>query len=147
MRWLCAIDLHAGARAVAAEALRWIKPGDALDLLFVDDTPAPAGYVHDPIVSTALQAEHARLVQHHAERLETLARELSTPERPVGALHAVGDAAARIVEHGALHDAILLATHGRRGLARFWLGSVAEKVIRMSTVPVLVLRLPEPEAA
>ena len=32
-----------------------------------------------------------------------------------------------------------LATHGRRGLARALLGSVAEKVVRTSPVPVLTL--------
>ena len=35
---------------------------------------------------------------------------------------------------------IAMATHGRTGLARFALGSVAEKVIRASDVPVLVVR-------
>jgi nucleotide-binding universal stress UspA family protein len=37
-------------------------------------------------------------------------------------------------------DAIALATHGRRGVARLVLGSVADKVIRGSHVPVLVYR-------
>ncbi len=35
---------------------------------------------------------------------------------------------------------IAMATHGRSGLARFALGSVAEKVIRASRVPVLLVR-------
>jgi nucleotide-binding universal stress UspA family protein len=37
-------------------------------------------------------------------------------------------------------DLIALATHGRRGLARLFLGSVADKVIRGAAVPVLVHR-------
>jgi nucleotide-binding universal stress UspA family protein len=37
-------------------------------------------------------------------------------------------------------DMIALETHGRRGLARLLLGSVADKVIRGSHVPVLVQR-------
>jgi nucleotide-binding universal stress UspA family protein len=37
-------------------------------------------------------------------------------------------------------DVIALATHGRRGLARLFLGSVADKVVRGSSVPVLVQR-------
>ena len=36
-------------------------------------------------------------------------------------------------------DLILVSTHGRRGLARFLLGSVAEKVVRYAERPVLVL--------
>jgi nucleotide-binding universal stress UspA family protein len=35
-------------------------------------------------------------------------------------------------------DLIALETHGRRGLARLFLGSVADKVVRGGTVPVLV---------
>jgi nucleotide-binding universal stress UspA family protein len=35
---------------------------------------------------------------------------------------------------------IALATHGRRGLARLFLGSVSDKVVRAATVPVLVQR-------
>jgi nucleotide-binding universal stress UspA family protein len=37
-------------------------------------------------------------------------------------------------------DLIALATHGRGGLARLLLGSVADKVVRGAAVPVLVHR-------
>jgi nucleotide-binding universal stress UspA family protein len=37
-------------------------------------------------------------------------------------------------------DIVALATHGRRGLARVFLGSVSDKVIRGSQVPILVVR-------
>jgi nucleotide-binding universal stress UspA family protein len=37
-------------------------------------------------------------------------------------------------------DLIVLGTHGRRGLNRMLLGSVAEKVVRMAEVPVLTAR-------
>ncbi len=36
-------------------------------------------------------------------------------------------------------DLIVLSSHGRRGLDRFVLGSVAEKVVRYADSPVLVL--------
>lgn len=36
-------------------------------------------------------------------------------------------------------DLILIGTHGRRGIARALLGSVAENVIRTSTRPVMVI--------
>ncbi|MGE5242014.1 MAG: universal stress protein [Bacteroidota bacterium] len=39
-------------------------------------------------------------------------------------------------------DLIVIGTHGRRGLAHALLGSVAERVIRAATVPVLVVRRP-----
>ncbi len=37
-------------------------------------------------------------------------------------------------------DLILMRTHGRTGLDRFLFGSVAEKVVHKSTIPVLTLR-------
>lgn len=43
-------------------------------------------------------------------------------------------------------DLIVLGTHGRRGLKRLVLGSDAELVLRLSTVPVLMVR-DQPEAS
>src|SRR5262249_8289522 len=37
-------------------------------------------------------------------------------------------------------DLIVMTTHGRGGLARAWLGSVADDLIRRLTVPVLLVR-------
>ncbi|MFB6134511.1 MAG: universal stress protein [Halanaeroarchaeum sp.] len=37
-------------------------------------------------------------------------------------------------------DLLVMSTHGRTGIDRFLLGSVTEKVIRSTTVPVLVIR-------
>jgi nucleotide-binding universal stress UspA family protein len=39
-------------------------------------------------------------------------------------------------------DLIVMGTHGRRGLSRVFLGSVAERVVRLSRVPVLTVRGP-----
>jgi nucleotide-binding universal stress UspA family protein len=53
-----------------------------------------------------------------------------------------GDAVDEIVrladEHGA--GLICIGTHGRQGLARLFVGSVAEGVLRRANVPVLVVR-------
>lgn len=37
-------------------------------------------------------------------------------------------------------DLIVVGTHGRRGPGRWWLGSVAERIVRAATIPVLVTR-------
>jgi len=37
-------------------------------------------------------------------------------------------------------DLVVMATHGRHGITRLVLGSVAEKIVRESTVPVLTIR-------
>ena len=60
---------------------------------------------------------------------------------------AFGDPAQHILESAAQHeaDAIIVGTHGRRGIARALLGSVADKIVRLSPIPVLVV--PEPSKA
>lgn len=37
-------------------------------------------------------------------------------------------------------DLLVIGTHGRRGFSRFFLGSVAENVVRIATTPVLLVR-------
>ena len=41
-------------------------------------------------------------------------------------------------------DLIIMGTHGRGGLGRLLLGSVAERVVRTATVPVMTIRVGEP---
>src|SRR5258707_14267070 len=55
---------------------------------------------------------------------------------------AEGDAASAIVDIAgqAKVDLIVMSTHGYSGLTRWWLGSVAEKVLRAASCPVLVTR-------
>jgi nucleotide-binding universal stress UspA family protein len=56
-----------------------------------------------------------------------------------------GNAAEAIVERAQALGAsmIVIGTHGRSGFRRFLLGSTAERVVRMATVPVLTVHLPE----
>ena len=56
-----------------------------------------------------------------------------------------GPAASAIVEAARLRgaDLIVMGTHGRSGLGRLILGSVAESVLRGTTTPILLVRAPE----
>ena len=56
-----------------------------------------------------------------------------------------GPAASAIVEAARLRgaDLIVMGTHGRSGLGRLILGSVAEAVLRSTTTPILLLRARE----
>ena len=40
-------------------------------------------------------------------------------------------------------DLVVIATHGRSGMSRLFLGSVADRLVHHSPVPVLVVRAPE----
>lgn len=68
---------------------------------------------------------------------------------PVERLVAHGVVAEAIVEVATENncDLIVLGTHGRKGLARFFLGSVADQVTRSAPCPVLALRSSQTEAA
>ncbi len=57
----------------------------------------------------------------------------------------LGPAIQSILEAAAKHgaDLIVMGTHGRTGLAHFMLGSVTERVVRQSPVPVLTVRAPK----
>ena len=72
-----------------------------------------------------------------------------------GAARAQGVSVRTLVRTGTAHeeivalateenaDVIVMGTHGRAGLARVLIGSVAERVIRFSPCPVLTVRTPE----
>lgn len=53
-----------------------------------------------------------------------------------------GDVASRILDASGLEkaDLIAMATHGRTGMSRWRLGSITEKVLRASPLPMLVVR-------
>jgi nucleotide-binding universal stress UspA family protein len=55
-----------------------------------------------------------------------------------------GRAADTLAEYAAKHDVdlIVIATHGRAGVSRWVMGSVADRLLRSSSVPVLMVRSP-----
>ena len=61
----------------------------------------------------------------------------------------VGDPASAIVEAAEQENAdlIVLGTHGRTGLTRLLMGSVAENVVRNAKCPVLTVKHPSPVPA
>jgi nucleotide-binding universal stress UspA family protein len=64
-------------------------------------------------------------------------------------LESIGGPAADLIVAQAAEghaDLIVMGTHGRRGLRRVALGSDAEQVVRMATVPVLLVRNERPAA-
>jgi nucleotide-binding universal stress UspA family protein len=56
-----------------------------------------------------------------------------------------GDVIPEVAKKGDV-DLIVMGTHGRSGLNRLLVGSVAESVMRKAPVPVLTLRMPKREA-
>lgn len=86
----------------------------------------------------SLRAEELNHAERHLEKLATRAR------RQLGNVTIQvleGVPAPAIAEHARRKkaDLLVLGTHGRTGLARALLGSVAEKTLRLATCPVLIV--------
>jgi nucleotide-binding universal stress UspA family protein len=89
-----------------------------------------------------------RVVQEAQKYLETLKEQLISKIPDIEIHTPYGSAADKILEVGRRHgvDLIAMSTHGRSGIGRWLLGSVAEKVVRHSEIPVLLLRSHETDA-
>jgi nucleotide-binding universal stress UspA family protein len=79
----------------------------------------------------AARRDAVRFLEKHAGKLAGLAVEGTVSE---------GTPAAGILDAARDYDLIVMGTHGRRGPARWWAGSVAERVAREAHGPVLVVR-------
>ena len=93
----------------------------------------------DVLLTTHPDIDHLNQdLSHHVRR--TL-RALGDGVPTVTAHLRVGDPAREIAQLAVDldADAIVVGTHGRRGIARLVLGSVAERVLRYATCPVLVV--------
>ena len=84
------------------------------------------------------------------EYLEKMAGSLAFPGTVIS--HAVleGSPANMLADYATKNavDLIVIASHGRTGVSRWIMGSVAERIVRTSCVPVLMVRAPgcEPKA-
>lgn len=90
------------------------------------------------------------LNEHLGKKLQKLATEVSQSSGLVVKSKVLEEhTATGITEYAARMkaDLIVIATHGRTGIARALIGSVAEKIIRTSDVPVLTYRIKEPDRA
>ncbi|MDG5818850.1 universal stress protein [Natronococcus sp. A-GB7] len=101
---------------------------------------------------TGMMAEDHRelkdaLERHATSVVESIAGEFGDVDTV--ATVQVGKPYEAILEYVDDHDIdmIVMGTHGRSGLDRYLLGSVAEKVVRMSDVPVVTIRADEDETA
>ena len=109
-------------------------------------------HVTNPIEDTYMTGEEDFMTDFEAleERSSEEAERILEDAREIAADHGVeittervfGAPATKIVEYAEEHgvDHIVLGSHGRSGLARLFLGSVAEKVARRAPVPVTIIK-------
>ena len=83
-----------------------------------------------------------KVVREAEEYLQGLKEHLRAKGLDVDTHVRYGDDAEEILDHAAQKeiDLIAMSTHGRSGFKRFFLGSVAEKVLRHAPKPVYLVR-------
>jgi universal stress protein A len=109
------------------------------------DRPA---YVGEEMVShpDGSRRSLSELIRENAERemTEFLARVKTPPGRTYKHHLITGDPVASIIAEASKpgYDVIVVGTHGRTGMTKLLLGSVTEKLIRLSPIPVLTVPPP-----
>jgi nucleotide-binding universal stress UspA family protein len=98
-------------------------------------------YVHTFPGVDPTEAE-VKVVREAEEYLRGLEERLKAKGFKVDSHVRYGDDAEEILDHAAQKDISLVAmsTHGRSGVKRFLLGSVAEKLLRYSPKPIFLVR-------
>lgn len=144
VRILVPVDYSSSSRASAQYALKLAaKVGAALDVVHVWDKPT---YASDAVMVRRPGEEQRSLAELIHENAETDMKEFMSslsvpPGVSVGHRLVSGDPVGTLcaeLKKGE-HQLVVIGTHGRTGLAHVLLGSVAERLIRLSPVPVLTV--------
>lgn len=106
-------------------------------VLFVADTNRDSVTTVGTQVVDTLEREGERIVEDAASEFREAGLDCRTDVvqgKPAGTIAEYAD------EHA---DLVVMPTHGRTGLSRYLLGSVTEKTVRLSSVPVVTVRMDE----
>ena len=146
-RILVPVDFSPCSRAALAHAALLAKSfGASIDLLYVWE--APAFVAPEAMVGAAGTTQ--TLAQLASDQAQAAMREFAEQAGKdgieiKGTRVEQGDPARTITDlaESEGYDLVAMGTHGRSGFAHLLLGSVAEKVVRRSTRPVLTVRSKE----
>jgi nucleotide-binding universal stress UspA family protein len=141
------VDLSEGSKALIDYAIQLARPFNAgLEIIHAWEPPQ---YVAPDLLVAApgwnSQSLEKVAVDAATKELNELAAKVKDAPVPIKHRVVVGEAAStilRVAEEGK-HDLIIMGTHGRRGLPRLLLGSVAQKIVARAHCPVLTLHLYE----
>jgi nucleotide-binding universal stress UspA family protein len=140
-RILAPLDFSDYSREALRAAKEWAALYDAtIDALHViTETLHPAYYVGGV---ESIYDMHPDIEETVTDRLETFVAETDGPEVEIRPHVRVGNAAPDIVKFADEEaiDLVTMSTHGRTGLDRFLLGSVAEKIVRHVRCPVITMK-------
>jgi nucleotide-binding universal stress UspA family protein len=118
----------------ASEIAHWADA--TIQVLYVADTTRDSVTVVEGGTVDALVRRGEDVVEEAAKTLDTLGISYDTDI-------VQGNPAPTIVDYAERYDQdlIVMPTHGREGISRYLIGSVSEKVVRLSPAPVLTVRM------
>jgi len=142
-RILVPIDGSATSELALLEAIKLADGRTRLRLVYVVEQTYPLdsegfAFIDYAALQEAVRKTGERTLAHAAKKVE---RSGMTAETAL--LDVPGERPAAVIDGEALKwkaDLIIIGTHGRSGLGRLLMGSVAEEVVRGATVPVLLVR-------
>ena len=138
-----AIDGSSVAKVALRESIKLAQDQQsALRIVFVVDVVPPGG--ESPYALTeyedAVRRDGDRVLKQAAAAARKAGVEAETVRLEVQSLRdRIADEIARNAKAWRA-DLIVIGTHGRRGLSRMFIGSVAESLIRIAPAPVLLIR-------
>jgi universal stress protein A len=138
---LAPTDFSEYSKQAIASALEWAKKfGAKLSILHVIELPPypVEGYVPPNLSATFLDD----LERQAAADLAQVVPEAEATNIAVARVTAVGTPYRKIIETAEAEqvDLIVMATAGRTGLSHLVMGSIAERVVRTASCPVLTIR-------
>lgn len=140
-RILYATDFSQSSNAAADYALTLAElAGATLHVLHVIGEMADAR--RSLIPASALEQLEKNVELHALKEMETFCRDKFAGRIEYRTQVVVGIPFKEILTHSAAEavDLIVLGTHGRTGIEHVIVGSTSERVVRRSTIPVLVVR-------
>ena len=142
-RILVPIDGSATSERALQEAIKLAAGKGQLRLVYVVEEAYPLDAEGFAVIDYAALQEAVRKTGERslAQAAENARRSGITAETAL--LDLGGERVAGVIDNEALNwkaDLIVIGTHGRSGLSRLLLGSVAEDVVHRASVPVLLVR-------
>lgn len=146
LKILAPVDFSSGSKVSVAYAATLAKSLQSTVTLFhVCRTPDLMNSIVPGADNTADAQEDARLATKWLEGLRTELQKEADVEMSVVVDH--GSPVGEIISFSRSggFDMIVMGTHGRTGIGRLLMGSVAEGVVRRASCPVMTIHLPFPE--
>ncbi len=146
---LVAVDGSESSRRALSEAVRLaaLVEGEVRAVYVIDEPAvfAAAGYFDPAALHQAMEEEAANVLAQAQAAMQAAGVKGDT--KIIESIDAGSDVASSLQhavhEYGA--ELAVLGTHGRRGVRRMMIGSVAERYLRISSCPVLLIRADDSE--